>query len=465
MKWRSREEWIVGVAIVVSGLILFFNLWARSLENHDYLRYAEVAREMIRSGEWVVSRLNGEIFIDKPPLLFWLIGIPSSLFGSVTPLIARLPSFLSAWIGIVVLFLWGKRVYKTTESGLIAGGILLSSYQYFFQARIAKTDMLLCLLILLSLYFFYLGYEESRKRRYPLYVLSFFLMGLGILAKGPFGLFPPFIIILVFLIKEGRWKILIGKEFILGYIVLGMTILPWVLLFIHRVGLDQTIALVKENQILTRKAPIYFYLIEIWPQFSPWSLLLPFLAIGIWRRRGGVWHSRESFFLIWFVVFFVILTLFKFRASRYLLPALPPLALMMGGMWKKKMALFLIPLLVFVLAWHSVELYRASRNAFSSPGFVFAKELGPSVRGSELFSYRLDIRILEKINFYLDPIKPILALKDVENVSDLVRKDGRKSILMPKEAYEEDRLQKRLNFHSSQVFHYKGERLVLIICD
>ncbi len=82
-----------------------------------------------------------KIFIEKPPLLFWLIAIPSSIYGSVTPLLARWPSAFSAWMGVIILFLWGKRIYGTTQSGLIAGGVLLSSYQYFFQARLAKTDI------------------------------------------------------------------------------------------------------------------------------------------------------------------------------------------------------------------------------------------------------------------------------------------------------------------------------------
>ena len=209
----------IGCFIFFSGLALFFNLWAKSLENHDYLRYAEVAREMIRSGEWVVPHLNGGVFIDKPPFLFWLIAIPGSLYGSVTPLIARWPSAFSAWVGVIILFLWGKRIYGTIQSGLIAGGILLSSYQYFFQARIAKTDMLLSLFILLSLYFFYLGYAEFGRRRYLFYGLSFFSMGLAVLTKGPFGLIP-FTIISAFLIKEKRWRILMSEEFFLGYLIL-----------------------------------------------------------------------------------------------------------------------------------------------------------------------------------------------------------------------------------------------------
>ena len=80
--WRQDEGRIIGGLIVASGLILFFNLWARSLENHDYLRYAEVAREMIRSGDWIVPRYNGEVYLDKPPLLFWLIAF---LLPSMVP--------------------------------------------------------------------------------------------------------------------------------------------------------------------------------------------------------------------------------------------------------------------------------------------------------------------------------------------------------------------------------------------
>ncbi|MGQ9846759.1 MAG: ArnT family glycosyltransferase, partial [Bacteroidales bacterium] len=87
MKNNVKDKLIIIFFISVSGFILLFNLWGRSLENHGYIRYAEVAREMIRSGDWIVPHLNGEIYIDKPPLLFWLIALPSYIYGSVTPFI------------------------------------------------------------------------------------------------------------------------------------------------------------------------------------------------------------------------------------------------------------------------------------------------------------------------------------------------------------------------------------------
>ena len=84
----SKQKWMIVCFILATGLVLFYNLWARNLENHGYLRYAEIAREMIRSGDWVVPHHNGEIYVDKPPLIFWLIAIPSWFSGSVTPLTA-----------------------------------------------------------------------------------------------------------------------------------------------------------------------------------------------------------------------------------------------------------------------------------------------------------------------------------------------------------------------------------------
>jgi 4-amino-4-deoxy-L-arabinose transferase-like glycosyltransferase len=458
-EWRSREGWIVSSFIIVSGFILFFNLWNKSLENHGYLRYAEVAREMIRSGEWVVPHLNGEVYIDKPPLLFWLIAIPASLYGSVTPLIARWPSAFAGWVGIIILFLWGKRIYGTTQSGLIAGGILLSSYQYFYQARLPKTDILLCLFILLSLYFFYLGYGELRRRRYLLYGFSFFSMGLGVLTKGPFGLLP-FIILSAFLIKERQWRILICKEFILGYVILILTAFPWIFLFLHRVGLEESITLVKETHILTRQAPIYFYLIQIWGQFFPWSLLLPFLCVYLWKQRSGFWHSKESFFFIWFIVIFILLTLFKYRTSRYLLPALPPLALMIGGIWRKRVVYFLISLLFILSIWHAREYYWVKKDLSYSPGMVLVRELRPIIKESTLSGYRLDTSTIEEVNFYLERVIPILS--KIENFSEPLRRGEERWVLMPKEIYEEVRIQGGLSVRLLHEFLYKKGKLVLV---
>jgi len=459
-----RERWIAGSFILAAGLILFFNLWGRSLENHDYVRHAEVAREMIRSGEWVVPHLNGEVYIDKPPFVFWLVALPSSLYGQVTPFLARLPSALSAWIGVIILFLWGKRVYGTTSSGLVAGGVLLSCYQYFSQARLAKTDMVLCLLIILSLYLFYLGYTGAKKKRYLFYGLSFFFTGLAVLTKGPFGLIG-FFIFSLFLIKEGGerwWKRWISREFLLGYTVLALTVLPWVIFFVGRVGLQESVSLVRENTILSRHAPFYFYFMEIWGHFAPWSIILPFLFVHLWRRRAEVLKSEESFFVIWFVALFIVLTLFKYRTSRYLLPALPPLALMIGGMGRGKFKIYLIVFLLAVFSWHVREFFWIKNDLSYSPGKVLTEELQPFIKGAKLFGFRLDIATKEEINFYLDPLSPIPMVGKYGRLSEGFEKEGRALALMPKRAYESLRAPEDPSVVVVHRFRYKKDELVLV---
>ncbi len=439
--------------MIACGFALFFDLWARSLENHGYLRYAEIAREMIRSGDWGVPHFNGAIFIDKPPLLFWLIAIPSSLYGAVTPLLARLPPFLAAWLAVLIVFVWAKKVYGTIQSGLVAGGILLSSYQFFFQARLAKTDILLCFFVLLSLYLFYLGYHAVHERRMLYHGLSFLSMGLGILTKGPAGVLP-FLIILAFLIKERQLRRLVSKEFILGYAVLAVVVLSWVFLFIHRVGFEQAVSLIQANRILTRKARFYFYFVEIWGEFFPWSLLLPFLLIAIWKQRAVYWRSGASFFILWVVVLFLFLTLFKYRASRYLLPILPALALLIGGVWQKKAKILLIFCFLALVLWHSVEVNWILKDRSYSPGMVLAEKLRPFLDGSTLSGYQLDLATVEEVNFYLDRVIPIL-----ENV-DSPREEG--WVLMPQAAYEEVRNRVSDRLKVVQDFDYKRGKVVLV---
>jgi hypothetical protein len=192
---------------------------------------------------------------------------------------------------------------------------------------------------------------------------------------------------------------------------------------------------------LTRQAPFYFYFIQIWGQFAPWSILLPFLGIAVWRERAEIWRSPESLILIWFVLLFIFLTLFKIRVSRYLLPALPPLALMLGGRmlgggWKKGFRYFLILLIGVLLAWHVREFIWIKKDLFYSPGKVLVAELKPILRGAPLYSYHLDVSVLEEVNFYFDPDTPIPRLKKLEDLFSRLEKDGKAFVLMPKKRYE-----------------------------
>ena len=420
----GSNRWLFLAFVGGSFFILFFNLWGRSLENHDYLRYAEVAKEMIQSGDWVVPRFNGEIFLHKPPLLSWLIALPSNIFGSVTPFFARLPSALFAWVGGLIVYLWGRKMWGGERYGLVSSGVLISSYLYFWQGRIARTDMVFSVLILLSLYFFYLGYfynecyppppspspvngegviggfsvkGRGRKRGYLLTGLSFIFMGMAGMTKGPVGLLLPFSVMALFLLAQRQLRLLIQKDFLLGYFMMALILGSWLVPFLSCVGWDNALKVWQETKILTRHAPFYLYGYRIWIDFAPWSLFLPSLILYYWEKRG---NRDEKFLILWFFCLLFLITLFPHRASKYLLPAFPALALLMGGFWRKRSpVLFGILFLGSIFIWHGYEYTLIRKNNIRTPGIVLHQVLSP-YRDREILSYQMDVDVLGKINFY-----------------------------------------------------------------
>jgi hypothetical protein len=244
--------------------------------------------------------------------------------------------------------------------------------------------------------------------------------------------------------------------------VLLLVALPWPLLFVRRFGLEESIALVRATHPLSRQAPFYFYVIEIWGQFAPWSLLLPWLGIYVWRERSEIWHSGESLCLIWFVLLFLLLTIFQVRVSRYLLPALPPLALMLGGRWKKKVSYFFLCFMAIVLVWQIRELIWMRKDLSHSPGRVLTAEIKPVVEGASLHGYQLDISTLEELNFYFDPIVPLPPVKGLEGLSAGLEQGRKGWVLMPERVYKTLPGQESQSFTFIKKIPYKKERLVLV---
>jgi len=445
---------MIGGLMMASGFILFFNLWGRSLENHDYLRYAEVAREMIRSGDWLVPRLNGELYLHKPPFLLWLIALPSDIYGMVTPFIARLPSAFFAWIGTLVVYLWGRKIYGESRCALIPAGVLMSSYMYFWQGRIARTDMVFSVLILLSLYFFYFSYKK--ERRYFFIGLSFTAIGLAMLTKGPVGILFPLFIMFLFLLKQRQSKYFIKREFVLGYLIVVFILGIWVFAFLSRVGWGSALKTWQETRILSRHAPLYLYGYRIWIDFAPWSFFLPFLIFYYWKRTIS---RDEEFLILWLVTLFILLTVFSHRASRYLLPAFPPLALLMGGFWRKK-SLFLFYIIFFsaILAWHGYEYVLIQKNEIHSPGFILNREL-KIYQAQDMIGYRMDIDVLRKINFYRDRV--ITQMKKAEDLREKA-KGGKQFFVITTERGIQDLFKEGYAVASAQKIDY-GKGSVFLV--
>ncbi len=328
------EKVSVPLLLTISVVAIFFQLGSRSFENQCYIRYAEVAREMIRSGDWIVPRLEGELFLHKPALIIWLIALPSALVGKVTPLLARLPSALSAVAIIGLTYFLGKRMFRDFRVGALAGLILLSSKEFFWQARTARADMALTLFILFSLTCFFLAYESSGKKRFPLFILFFAGMALGTLTKGPavilFYLGP----VTLFLFFKKRLRVLFEPGFWWGWFLFALILLSWVLPYLSRVGVSTVLEQFSLSKILSRPEPFYYYLVEFWPRFAPWSLFLP-AAVVFFFRQNPDQRDEKLFLLSWIVIIIAFISLIQNKTYRYLLPIFPAYSIILGAAFKE----------------------------------------------------------------------------------------------------------------------------------
>ncbi|MCX6726914.1 MAG: glycosyltransferase family 39 protein [Candidatus Shapirobacteria bacterium] len=191
-------EWLrIAVVMLLAAAVLFVNIGGWELWTPDEPRYAQVAREMLNTGNYIVPSLGAEPYSNKPPLFFWLIALSARHYGSVSAAAARLPSAVAALGVLLLTYLLGRKLYNPL-TGFFSGLILFTGFEFFWLATRAHLDMTLTFWITLSQFLFYCGYT-SEKYRSQLYLLSFFSAGLSILTKGPVGLIIVLITIALFL--------------------------------------------------------------------------------------------------------------------------------------------------------------------------------------------------------------------------------------------------------------------------
>ena len=315
--------------LLLTAALLLLRLGTTPLLGPDEPRYARVAVEMHRAGEWVTPTLAGEPWLEKPALYYWLAGAAFSLFGE-TEAAARLPSVAAGVLFVGATALFGARLFGRT-AGLHAGFVLATSLLPFAFGRAATMDMLLAAFVTVSIGLFGLGLLGIAGRlAIPVAWAS---MGLAALAKGPVGLLLPGLVVGAFALiaRDGRAvrRALSPAGIALFSCVAG----PWYAL-VYRAQGDAFVDVFLLNHNLARftstvhhhPGPFLYYVPILLAGIFPWSgLVLPALAGA--RPRG----SRERLFvLLWLIVPFVFFSAAGSKLPGYVLPCLPPLALLVG---------------------------------------------------------------------------------------------------------------------------------------
>jgi 4-amino-4-deoxy-L-arabinose transferase-like glycosyltransferase len=327
----------------LAAILYLPGLGRPALWEPDEGRYAEIAREMVVSGDYVTPRDDFELYFEKPPLVYWAEAAAIGIFG-VNEFAVRLPAALFS-IGQVVVTAALADVMLGATAGFFAALALAMSPLFFGFARFATLDPALAFFLTAALGAFYLAARDDSFSRPPArgwMLISAAMLALGTLAKGPIALLLGGAIALSWLAAERRLRQIAQMPLAWCGLMYAAIVLPWFIFmelrnpgflnffFIHE-HLERYVSSSEHGW-----GPWFFIPIVIggtWPWifFAPlgWSAMrasddLPSSAPASSRR------SAASFLAIWFVVILVFFSIPRSKLGSYILPALPPLAIFAG---------------------------------------------------------------------------------------------------------------------------------------
>jgi 4-amino-4-deoxy-L-arabinose transferase-like glycosyltransferase len=330
---RDDEGRPSGIGLVlllglVTGLLLF-RLGAVPLLGPDEPRYTRVAIEMHRAGDWVRPTLQGQPWLEKPALYYWLAGLGFSVLGE-TEVAARLPSVLATLLMVGATALFGARLFGKA-AGLHAGFILGTSLLTFAYGRAAAMDALLAAGVTGAVGFFAVALLDPGRR--PAIPMAYLCMALATLAKGPIGFLLPGLVAVGFVAINRQWRSLLLFFSPLGIALFVLVAGPWYLAAYRALGREFfDVFFVNHNlerftsTIHRHPGSVAYYLPVLLAGTFPWSgLAVPALA-GLRPRRA----PAELFVLLWLLLPLGFFSAAGSKLPGYILPCLPPLAMLMG---------------------------------------------------------------------------------------------------------------------------------------
>lgn len=326
---RALPPRATALLLALVAALLLFRLGAVPLLGPDEPRYTRVAIEMHRSGDWVTPRLQGEPWLEKPALYYWLAAGGFSVLGE-TEAAARLPSVLATLVAVGTTALAGARLYGTA-AGLHAGFVLGLSLLPFGYGRAAAMDMLLAASVTAALAFLALGLLDIAGR--AAIPAAYVCMALATLAKGLLGVALPALVVAGYVVATRQWSLVRRVLSPAGLLLFVLVAGPWYLL----VGLDQGRHFIEvfflnhhvarfASTVHNHPGPWYYYVPVLLGGLFPWTgFALPGL-VGLRPQRS----RSDLFVLLWLALPLAFFSAAASKLPGYVLPCLPPLALVTG---------------------------------------------------------------------------------------------------------------------------------------
>ena len=303
--------------------------------DRDEARYMQSSRQMLTSGDVITIRFQEDLRAKKPAGIYWMQAASAAFFGDRL-WAYRLPSILAGFGVGVMVFAFASQMMGCWRS-LLAASIIGTSLIFAAESRLAKTDMMLCFLVLVQQYALWQIFHRTRQQHYVSGRYSFMMWGavaLGILVKGPIA---PAILALTTIgvsLWERRFAWILASRPLFGVVVMTMLILPWVLLVSADTDGAFLITAIRDDFLgkLTgvqehHGAPFGAHLAALMLVLWPGSFLLARSIQGIWAHR----HAPSTRFLLaWIVPFWLVIELAPTKLLHYSLPVLPAIALLIA---------------------------------------------------------------------------------------------------------------------------------------